>query len=98
MLHSSDRPGERAVVAAAPKNVRFAKFDKDALVCFTGRNSRLNVRQLAGVSFLFLKLWRTAKRQGHYFQWRTGIALAYRERRRSFFLFGLHRQNSMKIC
>ena len=90
--------GVRAIGAAAPKNLRFAKCDKDALVWFTGSNNRLHVSQLTGVRSLFLKRWRITKRQGYYFQWRTGIALTYRQGRRSFFLFGLPRQNSVKTC
>ena len=69
---------------AASKSFRFAKCDKNALVWFTGSNNRLRVSQLTGVRLLFLKLWCTVQRQGQYFQWRTGIALAYRQGRHCF--------------
>ena len=83
---------------AVPNNFRFAKCDRDALVWFKGSNNRLRVSQLTGVRFFFLKLCRTAKKQGHCFQWRRGIALAYSQGRRSFLLFGLRCQDSMKTC
>ena len=87
MLHSSGGLWGGAIGTAAPKNFRFAKCDKYALVWFTGSTNRLRESKLTGERLLFLKLWRTAKRQGNNFQWRTGIALAYRQGRRSFFLF-----------
>ena len=55
---------EGKIGAAAPKNFRFAKFDKDALVWLSGSTNRLRVSQLTGVRLLFAKHRRTAKSQG----------------------------------
>ena len=60
------------------------KCDKDTLVWLIGSANRLRVSQLTGVRLLCVKLFRIAKRQGYYFQWHTGIALDYRQGRRSF--------------
>ena len=91
MLHSSGGLRGGGDRSSYPKNFRLAKCAKDTQVWFTGSTNRLRVSQLTNVRFPFVKLWRTVKRQRHYFQWRTGKSLAYRQSRRSFFLFGLRR-------
>ena len=60
MLRSSNglEGGNRS---SCPQSVRFAKYEKEALVWFTGSTNRLRVSQLTGVRLLFVKLWHTAE-------------------------------------